>query len=119
MARGPPDPEHWFELVTSGVSGRKPKLEPAAAEGSVKELSPPGPPNGLEMLGWFRTLKKLGSELCRDPFPELPGLCHRQIPVVVGHASKNIAAKRAVTSIRGRDQSRAAHRVTAEVRKRC
>src|SRR5215471_16918279 len=57
MARGPPDPSTGFELVTSGVSGRKPKLAPAVPEGSVNELSPPGPPNGLEMLGWLRTLK--------------------------------------------------------------
>src|SRR5262249_32942463 len=58
IAREPPDPRTGFELVTSGVSGRKPKLPwPALAEGSVNELSPPGPPNGFEMLGWLSTLK--------------------------------------------------------------
>ena len=41
----------------SGVSLRKPKPAPAFAVGSVNVLSPPGPPNGLEMFTWLKILK--------------------------------------------------------------
>ena len=39
------------------VLGWKPKLLPATAEGSVKLLLPPGPPNGFARFGWLKILK--------------------------------------------------------------
>ncbi|PYS49482.1 MAG: hypothetical protein DMG13_23270 [Acidobacteria bacterium] len=76
IARGPPDPSTGFELVTSGVSGRKPKLAPAVAEGSVQGIVATRSSKRIRDIGMIQNVEELGSELSSEAFLELPSLRH-------------------------------------------
>jgi hypothetical protein len=86
IARGPPDPSTVLELVTSGVSGPKPKLVPAAAEGSVKEITASRPSKWIGDIGVVKNIEELGPKLGFVAFPERPGFRHLEVHINVRQA---------------------------------